>query len=104
MDAGEAAEWAGLFTEDGVFDMGAGPVVGREALITFAGSIGGSMHHMVTNDVIDVDGDVASSRVSVLVVAGGQLTATGRYRDTLRREDGRWRIAKRTLTLDAAGD
>jgi|GEM_PF-5058446 len=56
------------------------------------------------NEVIDVDGDVASSHVSLLVVAGGQLSTTGRYRDTLRREDGRWRIAKRTLTLDAAGD
>ena len=30
MDAGEAAEWAALFTEDGVFDMGTGPIVGRE--------------------------------------------------------------------------
>ena len=104
MDAGEAAEWAALFTEDGVFDMGTGPIVGREALAVFAGSIGGSMHHMVMNEVIDVDGDVASSHVSLLVVAGGQLSTTGRYRDTLRREDGRWHLAKRTLTLDTTGD
>ena len=57
MDAGEAAEWAALFTEDGVFDMGTGPIVGREALAVFAGSIGGSMHHMVMNEVIDVGVD-----------------------------------------------
>jgi uncharacterized protein (TIGR02246 family) len=104
IDAGEAAEWAALFTEDGVFDMGSEPLVGREALAVFAGSLGASMHHMVLNEVIDVDGDVASSRASILVVAGGQLVTTGRYRDTLRREDGRWRIAKRTFTPDTAGD
>jgi uncharacterized protein (TIGR02246 family) len=101
IDSGEGAEWAGLFTEDGVFEVGADPLVGREALAAFASSLGGAaMHHMVLNEVIDVEGDVASCRASIVVVAGGQLVTTGRYRDTLRREDGRWRIARRSFTPD----
>jgi uncharacterized protein (TIGR02246 family) len=103
MDTGEAEAWAALFTDDGVFDVGPQSFVGRDALVGFATSVGPTLHHMVLNEVIDVDGDVASCRASILAFAGGQIVVTGRYQDTLQRVGGRWRIAKRVFTADPMG-
>jgi len=103
VDSGAAEEWAATFTDDGEFLTGGGdPLVGTEALKAFAAALPrGALHHMVVNEVIDVDGDQATCRSSVLVTSSGAIAVTGRSEDELRRVDGSWRIARRTFTMDA---
>lgn len=103
VDTGAADDWAGTFAEDGEFHLAGGdPIAGRDALRAFAAGMGagGSMHHVVANEIIDVDGDRATCRASILVMSGGQMVASGRYEDTLRRFDGKWVIATRRFTPD----
>lgn len=103
IDTGAADEWADCFTDDGEFLVEGGePLVGREALRAFAASLTtGGLHHMVLNEAIDIDGDAAAYRSSVLVVSHGAIVTTGRAQDSLRRVDGSWRIASRRFRPDA---
>jgi len=101
IDTGVAEEWADLYTEDGRFEGNGAPIVGREALRAFASTLdSGSMHRMVTNEVIDVDDGDATCRSSILITSGGTIVMTGRVYDELRRVGGRWRIAHRRFTAD----
>src|SRR5215471_5370613 len=86
-DRGDADGVAGLFTDDGVFDLGVAgfdPVEGREVIREFVGSVpAGMMHHMTTDAAYDVTGDVATGIASFLVSAKGALVTVGRYHDDL---------------------
>jgi uncharacterized protein (TIGR02246 family) len=102
IDTGAAEDFADLYTVDGRFEGPGEPIVGRQALRALAETAEpGSMHRMVTNEVIDVDGDQASCRSSILLISGGAIVMTGRVHDELRRVDGRWRIAHRRFSADA---
>lgn len=80
-----------------------GDVVGREALEAFAAGVApGSVHRLSVNHVIDVDGDTAECRSSIVTLAGGTVISAGRVDDEFRRIDGAWRIARRTFTPDPA--
>jgi ketosteroid isomerase-like protein len=65
--------------------------------------------HLVTNSVVELDGDTAVVRSSYLVL---QATAdrplapiiTGRYVDTFRRPDDGWAWAERRFLVDLLGD
>lgn len=103
IDTGASDDWADLFAEDGELAGVGEPVVGRDALAAFAAAVAagsGGMHHLVLNEVIDVDGDHAAARSSIVMIAGSSVGLTGRYEDTLRRVDGRWRLARRLLHRD----
>jgi hypothetical protein len=100
VDSGATTEWASMFTDDGEFLVGDRTLVGQAALASFASSLTpGGLHHMVVNEAIDVEGDTAVCRASVLVISNGVVN-TGRSHDELRRIDGSWRIARRTYTPD----
>jgi ketosteroid isomerase-like protein len=110
LDRGEFAAYAGLFAEDGEFAMGPiGRAKGRaeiEAVMarTFGPGVG-SLVHVITNPVIDLDGDRATSDVMWTVVSRGPdgnpvLSMLGRHRDDLIREGGRWRFQKRRGLID----
>ena len=103
IDSGAADAWADCFIEDGRFIVGGGhELAGREALRAFADSLAnGSLHHMVMNEAIDVNGDTATYRSSVLVLSNGTIVTTGRSEDTLTRVEGVWKIAHRNFTPDA---
>jgi uncharacterized protein (TIGR02246 family) len=103
IDSGAADAWAECFSEDGEFVVEGGePLLGRGALRAFAASLpSGALHHMVMNEAIDVDGDAATYRSSVLVVSNGAIVTTGRTQDTLRRFEGSWKIHHRNFTPDA---
>jgi hypothetical protein len=115
IDAGDEATWVDLFTADGEFQVrgrgGGYTISGRAELAAFA-----SRHsrrpeafhqHVVTQPVIDVDGDRARcvSRFFVLVMDGERpvVRTFGTYHDELvRSEDGQWRFKVRRPEIDAA--
>ena len=102
IDTGMADEWAALWTEDGEFDIGGGTIVsGRPALKEHATHMPpGTVHHLATNLVIDVDGDDATNEMSVLLTANGAVVMVARVHDQLRRVDGRWRLHRKSYTVD----
>ena len=108
VDSGDGAAFAGVFTEDGVLHVGQ-TVEGRHALTEFAIGIPVRMsrpRHMVSNIVVDGEGDHATLKAYVHIydrppgTSGLTLSTTGRYNDTLRRESGQWLFVERTFTPD----
>jgi uncharacterized protein (TIGR02246 family) len=104
VDTGDADGYADAFTDDGQMVIPAMEVAvsGRDALWHFGTTFRATMHHMVVNEVIDVDGDTAHARSSILVITDGAVSLSGRYTDELRRVDGAWKIARRELATDGA--
>jgi ketosteroid isomerase-like protein len=103
VDAGDADKWAGLYAEDGSFNLGAGrgPIQGRAALREFASRFrAGTGLHLSANPVIAVEGDEASVSSYVVVIGGAEdpkVNLAGRYEDRLRRVGGEWFIGSRCL-------
>jgi len=103
IDSGRYEEWASLFTEDGRFVRGSGDAYeGRDELYAFASEefdpIFETFAHIVTNPVIDGDGDRATGRWYLFMPyqehGGGTGWIHAKYDDTYRRVDGEWRIAE----------
>ncbi len=105
LDRGDFAAYAALFAEDGEFLMGpVGRAKGRdeiEAMMarTFGSGVG-SLVHLITNPVINLDGERATADVMWTVVVRGTdgqpvLSMIGRHQDDLVREDGHWRFQRR---------
>lgn len=77
-----------------------------------AGAPGGpleGMRHLLSNVRIDVNGDTATaeSRWTMLMPnedGGARVGGTGRYIDTLVREDGEWRFKRRVIARDIPAD
>ena len=93
VDAGDGEEFAALFTDDGSLDTGFNVVKGSNELRDFAAlvpSMAPGARHMVTNVSIEGTGSDAESK----------LVISGRYEDTLRRDDGRWRFVTRKMIPD----
>ncbi|MFF0815212.1 nuclear transport factor 2 family protein [Rhodococcus sp. NPDC003318] len=117
IDEGAAAEWAATFTSDGEFHSPSypAPVVGGAALTEFAqrfadgASAAGEVHrHVLTNIAVAALGDEELEvRAYLQIVAtriGGEsrLVRFTTLTDRVIREDGRWRIARRTVRRDDA--
>ena len=107
LDDGEPEAWASVWTDDGVMEM-----VGQERWIT--GDALRSLaaprderdsqsRHMPSTFVIDGDGDEASMSSYVTVVRcddPASIVFQGRYVDKIRRVDGAWKLAHRTILTD----
>jgi len=108
VDSRDADGWIALFTADATMDLGGRSLEGPEQLRAFVAALGpagsGVLRHYAVNEVIEVDGDRATVRCSLLAVGrtddGPRLT-TGRYEDELRREAGTWRFSRRRFVPDA---
>lgn len=100
-DEGEAREWAECYTDDGEF-IGAGEhLKGRAAMVDFLQKVGAtSLHRFTTNHIIDLEGDRATCRSSVLLLRAGAVASSGRTVDDLERVDGAWKIARRVYSAD----
>jgi len=110
LDARDYDAYASLFASDGVWAGGfgtfQGPAAIREMLEKNLGKpeegfINKSNFHLVTTVVVDVDGDTASARSRYLFFTASPenrpvVALAGRYVDEFVRENGEWKIKRRT--------
>lgn len=111
-----ASQFGTYYTDDAVFDVNGIVSTGREeieALYTSTGNEAdaparqGTFHMMLSNPVIDVNGDTATAKfmwtgvMNTAVADRPQLWEQGREYDLLVKEDGKWRIRKRTVIADS---
>ena len=111
-----ADEFGAFYTEDAVFDVYGIVSTGREAIEGFyaasaeeadAPATQGTFHMMISNPVIDVNGDTATAEFmwTGVINSGIQdpprLLEQGREYDLLVRQDGAWRIKKRVVIADS---
>jgi uncharacterized protein (TIGR02246 family) len=110
LDARDFKAYSSLFAKDGVWSGGTGTVQGPAAIQALMqkaipGPNTAHNYHVLSNFVIDVNGDTATawSRWQFMV-PGPNNTAvaaqSGRYDDTLVREDGRWKFKRREASND----
>ena len=111
-----AEDFGAFYTEDAVFDVNGIVSTGREAIEAFYTDTGadeeapaaqGTFHMMISNPVIDVNGDTATAQfmwtgvMNSTIEGRPQLWEQGREYDLLVKQDGQWRIKKRTVIADS---
>jgi uncharacterized protein (TIGR02246 family) len=103
-DARDSAAWADTFTEDGVFIKDGRPEVkGRSALAKNIRDLPPTnSRHWTLNLVIDGDEDRASMQADFALLCENRIEYTGRYANSLRKVDGRWKFERRELKTNAA--
>ncbi|MBO0676608.1 nuclear transport factor 2 family protein [Mycolicibacterium sp. S2-37] len=100
-DDGQIDDLLDLFEPDATVDLGGRVSTGHEQLAGFfhgirKATIGG--RHLCVNPEFQVDGDSATGVLDFLLVrVNGDPPTVGRYHDTYRRRDGRWRFAVRQI-------
>ncbi|WP_210419552.1 nuclear transport factor 2 family protein [Mycolicibacterium sp. ELW1] len=106
MDDRDWTAMAALLTDDAVGDLGTGPLAGSGAIIELIrGYLDncGPTQHLLGNVIVDVAGDIATSRAYIHDVhlnaaadPAVRFYTLGDYHDTWRRMgDGSWRISER---------
>lgn len=107
IDGGEAEAWADTFVPDGLFEsQRSGTHRGRDELVAFAqgrAELRGEIRHWTNNPVISGEGDEATMRVYLLLIAVDgepKPIGTGIYEDTLRKVDGEWKFVHRKVSSD----
>jgi 3-phenylpropionate/cinnamic acid dioxygenase small subunit len=103
-DGGHLDRLGEIFTPDVVYDMsavGVGTFAGIEAISSAARHLGAGnpIAHHVTNVVITSQGDglVTARSKGLVLMADGRLESVT-HLDTLRRQDGGWRISRRVIS------
>ena len=111
VDAGDGPAFAAMFVDGGSLDSGFNVLKGarRAARLRRHGARRWrpGARHLVSNVSIDGDGDDATARLylQMWTTAGGaaetKLVISGRYEDTLKRDDGTWRFVTRKMIPDS---
>ncbi len=110
LDARDYASYASLFAHDGVWTGGFGSATGPAAIQQMLetnlgkpdpGFVNKSNFHLMTTVVVDVDGDSAKARSRYTFFTASPdnrptVALAGRYVDELVRENGTWKIKRRT--------
>ena len=111
-----AEDFGAFYTEDAVFDVNGIVSTGRKAIEGFYAASAeeadaparlGTFHMMISNPVIDVNGDTATAEfmwtgvMNTAIQERPQLFEQGREYDLLVRQDGAWRIKKRVVIADS---
>jgi uncharacterized protein (TIGR02246 family) len=113
LDAHDLASYSHLFAQDGEWVGGFGSAKGPAGIQAFMEkNLGpgpprkpGSTFHILTNFIIDVDGDTATAWSRWVFVTTGpdnrpSPAMGGHYDDTLVRENGRWKFKRRVAVND----
>jgi uncharacterized protein (TIGR02246 family) len=108
LDTRDFDAYAALFTDDGELSLQGNTAKGRAAIKAFVSALPAEPRviHPITNLSYEVDGDSATGGaywqdIGLVNGAPGVLIA-GRYEDTLRKVNGEWRIAKRSIVIEFA--
>jgi len=111
-----AEEFAAYYTEDAVFDVNGIVSTGREEIEALYADTGddadapaaqGVFHMMISNPVIEVDGERATAKFLWTGVMNASLEGRpevweqGREYDLLVKQDGEWRIKRRVVIADS---
>ena len=109
VDGGDPDAFAGTFTPDGEFGAGGQVMRGHDELRAFVVGRAGiaPRRHLVSSILVDGDGDRASLRAYLQVVAMGddgslQVAVQGTYDDELVRTADGWRFTRRSFAPDTA--
>lgn len=110
LDAGDFEAYANLFADDGEVMLGPlGRAKGRDEIrALMEGMLSGARgtsFHVITNPMVDLDGDRAMSTVMWTVIqrdADGspKLSMLGHHTDVLVRDGGSWRFQQRKGSID----
>lgn len=113
LDARDMGAYSALFARDGEWIGATGHgrtpagirAMLEERLAPNPPAPGATHRHVVCNERVDLDGDRATAVSTWTLVTRmpgdvPQFTLLGTYRDTLVREDGRWRFAAREARVD----
>jgi hypothetical protein len=113
LDAGDLRSYSLLFGESGEWHGGTGHgrspdgirTMLEERLPANPPAPGATRYHLVSDPVIELDGDRATGDVTWVLVTRGagdrpELTLFGHYVDTYQREQGRWRFQRREAHTD----
>ena len=110
LDARDFAAYSRLFASDGEWAGGMGTVQGQAAIQAFMEKNVGTTnrshnYHLLSNFVIDVQGDKATAWSRWQFVVPGSdnkpvIAQSGRYDDALVRENGRWKFERRVASND----
>ena len=110
LNFGDIEAWVDCFTEDGIFECPFGTFKGQDALRQYIFERTEErreypLRHMVTNTIIDVQGDRASAKCYLLLLRvlqdGIQLLTSGLYNDELKKTKKSWRFSHRKVHLDS---
>lgn len=104
-DHRDLGRWRSIWTDDAVWETspdrtftGIDEICGAVAQQWQAFPV---MQHATSNHTVEVDGDTATGRCDVVVlvqIANDRwILGGGAYADEYRRDDGRWRIARRRV-------
>lgn len=110
LDARNYAAYASLFARDGMWTGGFGSATGPRDIQAMLeknlspatpGFINKSSFHLMTTMVVDVKGDTATARSRYMFYTATTdnkpgVSLAGRYVDEFVREDGKWKIKRRT--------
>ena len=113
-DNRDYATFADLFAKnDGEWVGGLGSAKGRDAIFELMDSTighnpqpgGSGTYHVLTNDQIVIDGDLASATTKWIYVTPGddgrpKWVFLGHYEDEFIREDGEWKFLRREAPAD----
>ena len=112
----DPAAFNDFYTEDAVFDVNGIVAEGKEEIEAIYAGLGdsgeapatqGTFHMIISNPVIDVDGDSATAKVLWTGIMNADLRGPptfveqGREYDRLVKQDGRWLIEKRVVVADS---
>lgn len=113
LDKEDLAGYSSLFAADGVWEGGIGSAKGPAAILemlqtvfgrTTPGQYGGS-YHLMSDIIIDVDGDTATSWSRWTWIVEGEdgkpmPQRSGHYEDSLIRENGEWKFLRRLTVTE----
>ncbi len=103
LDGGRFDEWIALFDEDVVFVVMGNRLRGRDDVRSFIEPTqqeDDRGQHMLSEPVIEVDGDTAWVATDyVFVSRANTILSSGRYLDVMRRAPDRWCFASREIVF-----
>lgn len=116
LGGGEAGAFGDYFAEGAVFDVNGLIATGREEIEELYGTIGeggdaignqGTFHMVLSNPVIEVDGDSATAQfiwtgvLNTEIGAAPTIAEQGREYDKLTKVDGKWLFTHRVVVADS---